>query len=97
MNWKPIENYSHSKWQHYKLILMHVLMLLLKDLNHIKKNVRYIKIILEKKRIELSLDENANDLDFEDSIDKHHATPTQHNESIKSSVSKQSLFFSSFP
>ncbi len=34
------------------------------------------------------LDENENDLDFEDSIDKNHATS---NELIKNSLSKQSL------
>ncbi len=34
------------------------------------------------------LDENENDLDFEDSIDKNHGTS---NELIKSSLSKQSL------
>jgi hypothetical protein len=39
------------------------------------------------------LDENANDLDFEESLDKNHTTPTLHNESMKSSPSKQSLFF----
>jgi hypothetical protein len=38
------------------------------------------------------LDENANDLDFDDSIDKNPATPTLNNELNKSSLSKQSLF-----
>jgi hypothetical protein len=38
------------------------------------------------------LDENANDLDFEDSIDKNHATPTLHNESIKTLPPKLSSF-----
>jgi hypothetical protein len=38
------------------------------------------------------LDENANDLDFEDSIDKNHATPTLHNELIKTLPSKLSSF-----
>ncbi len=38
------------------------------------------------------LDENANDLDFEESLDKNQATPTSHNEAIKISPSKLSLF-----
>ena len=38
------------------------------------------------------LDENANDLDFEESLEKNHATPTLPNESMKTSPSKLSLF-----
>jgi hypothetical protein len=61
-------------------------------LNHIKENVRYIIFIIEK-IICIDLDENASDLDFEDSIDKNHATPTLHNDASKSSPSKPSLLF----
>lgn len=43
--------------------------------------------------IDISLDENASDLDFEESLDKNHATPTLHNESEKSPISKPGLSF----
>lgn len=39
--------------------------------------------------VDIYLDENANDLDFEESLDKNQATPTLHNESEKSPMSKQ--------
>ncbi len=47
-----------------------------------------------KQRIEIYLDENGNDLDFEDPIDKNHASPTPSNESSRTPLSKQSLLCS---
>lgn len=43
--------------------------------------------------IHIHLDENAGDLDFEDSLDKTHSTPTVHQESEKPPLPKQSLSF----
>jgi hypothetical protein len=47
--------------------------------------------LVSNKTIKIYLDENANDLDFEDSLDKNHATPALHNESMRTALSKQSL------
>lgn len=43
--------------------------------------------------INIYLDENAGDLDFEDSLDKSHPTPTVNSESEKTPLPKPSLSF----